>query len=75
MEDEEDREKEEEAALDFLRKNIEPLSKDEFEERNFMGLSITKQIVGLHKGRLGIESEEDKGSVFWFIIISQNLSG
>ena len=36
MEDEEDREKEEEAALDFLRKNIEPLSKDEFEERNFI---------------------------------------
>jgi signal transduction histidine kinase len=40
-----------------------------------LGLSITKQIVGLHKGHLGVESEEGKGSVFWFIIVSQNLSG
>jgi len=31
-----------------------------------LGLSICKQIMDLHGGALGVESEEGRGSVFWF---------
>lgn len=33
-----------------------------------LGLSIVKEIVSLHKGRLGVNSEPGKGSTFWFTI-------
>jgi signal transduction histidine kinase/CheY-like chemotaxis protein len=33
-----------------------------------LGLSITKQIITLMKGRIGVFSEEDQGSTFWFEI-------
>jgi signal transduction histidine kinase len=31
-----------------------------------LGLSICKQIMDLHGGELGVESEEGRGSTFWF---------
>ena len=33
-----------------------------------LGLSITKEIVNLHGGKVGVISEEGKGSTFWFIL-------
>jgi signal transduction histidine kinase len=31
-----------------------------------LGLYISNQIIEQHHGKMGVESEEDKGSVFWF---------
>ncbi len=38
-----------------------------------LGLSIVKKVIEMHGGRYGVETEEGKGSIFWFqIMINRN---
>jgi len=39
-----------------------------------LGLSIVKKVIDMHGGRYGVESEEGRGSTFWFEIytVTQN---
>lgn len=39
-----------------------------------LGLAITAQLVQLLKGEIGVESEEGRGSVFWFYVPLETLT-
>lgn len=40
-----------------------------------LGLAITQQVVEQRHGRLGFESEEGKGSTFWFVVPERHAGG
>lgn len=39
-----------------------------------LGLSIVKHIIELHNGQVGVESVQDKGSRFWFVLPKRNFT-
>ena len=40
-----------------------------------VGLTLTRRLVELHGGNIGVESEVGKGSTFWFTLASQRSNG
>lgn len=39
-----------------------------------IGLALTRRLVELHGGKIGVESEEGKGSIFWFTLPLKQVS-
>ncbi|MDB4285986.1 ATP-binding protein [bacterium] len=40
-----------------------------------LGLTVTRQLVNLHKGEIGVESEVGKGATFWFTLPTSRETG
>lgn len=50
---------------DFARLSAKPTGG---EKSTGLGLAITRRLVETHGGRIGVESEEEKGAIFWFTL-------
>jgi signal transduction histidine kinase len=38
------------------------------EQGSGLGLALVHEIIGLHDGKVGLESQPGEGSVFWFVL-------
>jgi PAS domain S-box-containing protein len=66
--------------LDQQEKLFDPFSQvDDFDTRQYegtgLGLSICRELVQLHDGKMGMESEPEKGSCFWFTFLAEEAGG
>lgn len=56
--------------LPRLFERLYQVSRDDSQEKGGLGLglSLCRDLIGLHGGRIGVDSEPEQGSTFWFLL-------